>query len=73
MGGESFVTRCPACGTQYTARSWYQLEPLIGRCGTVERRVCAVPGCCHPLVRTRAVVLALVVVRNAARAANDTA
>lgn len=62
MGVERFITRCPLCGTQYTARSWYWLEPLGADRATsvaVERRVCAVPGCCQTLSRMSEVALAL--------------
>lgn len=71
MGVEAFITRCGLCGTQYTARSWYWLEPLAGGVGrAVDRRVCAVPGCCHTLARASEVGLA--VARVGASAANDT-
>ncbi|MFO0603918.1 MAG: hypothetical protein U0324_12130 [Polyangiales bacterium] len=71
MGVEAFITRCPVCGTQYTARSWYWLEPLAARStGAVDRRVCAVPGCCNTLARASEVGLALA--RVGAGAANDT-
>ena len=71
MGAESFITRCAVCGTQYTTRSWYWLEPLAARGGAaVDRRVCAVPGCCHTLARASEVGLA--VARVGAGAANDT-
>lgn len=70
MGVEAVGTRCQVCGTLYTARSWYWLEPLAARVGAVDRRVCAVPGCCNTLARASEVGLALA--RIGAVVANDT-
>jgi hypothetical protein len=53
---EPTVARCATCGTQYTARGWYWLEPL-DRGG--DRRTCAVPGCGFPVERARATALRL--------------
>lgn len=49
MVTEPFVARCACCGTSYTSRAWYWLEP-IGAIGD-DRRQCAVPGCCAALQR----------------------
>ncbi len=64
---EPTVARCATCGTQYTARGWYWLEPL-DRGG--DRRTCAVPGCGFPVERARATALRLA---SESRAANDLA
>ena len=66
MGVEAFITRCALCGTQYTARSWYWLEPLAVRIGAVDRRVFAVPGCCPTLARASEVGLAVARVKQQA-------
>lgn len=46
--------RCAICGTQYTARGWFWLEPLDDK---GESRACAVPGCGFAVKRTVAVAL----------------
>lgn len=50
------VARCATCGTSYTVRSWYWLEPL-DRAG--DRRACAVPGCGFPVERASTTALRL--------------
>lgn len=53
---EPVVSRCSICGTQYTARAWFWLEPLDDK-GT--SRACAVPGCGFAVKRIDQVGMAL--------------